>query len=385
MSYLNYVQEKQGVYATYAFVMEMINSSMTISRPMIMNGCEEVARLAMKEPDNEKLIAHVVAFLETFNIDSKNLRSLIQLLRLKSNAEMKGFEKFLNTRITVSSSEEDLKLVEALEVFWRVKKYPNPTRSYLRPLLEADDWFRFVLLAQYFNYSLEDFISICERKVENKVLCDNLIRAVSFDVPEAKRHCSFSRRRQSKEIGGGENQEVFKGGKFLNSKHDLFAILLKCSENVSRVELPFEEFQKYFRKDALDNNIDDLLYQAKKHDWPLIAVLAGTTSLYRIKYCWITWLMLSSDFKLSKKFESIEELTKSVFEHCLLENFIRTLDESVDIFYPNSALKIFTKFLRHTKNGNFNDMESLLKLFIVKLSEADFKMIVLKGNESYEI
>lgn len=380
MGYLNYVQEEQGVYATYVFVMEMIKSSMSISRPMILNGCEEVSRLALQDPENEKLVAHVVAFLETFNVDSKYLRSLLQLLKLKGNAEMKGFEKFLNTKIKVSSSEEDMKLVEALEVFWRVKKYPSPTRSYLSPFLDSDDWFRFVLLAQYFNYPLKEFISICERRIRNKVLGDNLIRAVSFDIPEVKRHCSFSKRRRSKEnsgVGGG-SQELFKGGKFLNSKHDLFAILLKCSENVSKVELPFEEFQKFFLKPELDN--DDLLYQAKKYDWPLIAVLAGTTSLYRIKYCWITWLILSSDFKLIKKFESIEELTKSVFEHCLVSNFIRTLNESVEIFYPNSALKIFTEFLSHTKNGNFNDMESLLKLFIVRLTEVDFKMIVFKGK-----
>jgi hypothetical protein len=76
-------------------------------------------------------------------------------------------------------------------------------------------------------------------------------------------------------------------------KRDLFAILLKCDETIDRSKMTFEEFQKMMHKTG---DADDLLHQARKHDWPLIAVLAGTTKLYRWKFCWITWLMLSSDF-----------------------------------------------------------------------------------------
>lgn len=375
---VHYVQRYQGVYATYSFIVEMLRNSLTISRPLILNGCDEVARLALNNPHDEKLVAHVMAFLETFDVDTRNLRCLVRLLRLKNNQEMKGFEKFVNEKVTVSSSENDLKNVEALEVFWRVKKYKNPSRGYLTPFLETDDWFRLVLLAQYFNYSLEDFVSICETRIKNKNLRDNLIRAVSFDIPENKRHCSFTKRRRSKN-NANESQELFKGGKFLDNKHDLFAILLKCSEDVSRVELPFNEFQKYFLRKNFNAKVDDLLYYAKKYDWPLLAVLAGTTSLYRVKYCWLTWLILSCDFKLTKKYDTLEELAKSVVIHSITTNFIETLDESLQIFYPKSAMKIFTQFLRETKNGKFSD--SILKLFIVKLNEDDFRMVVAKGKK----
>lgn len=376
LSYTHYIKQNQGVFASFLFVMEMIKNSMTISRPQIMSGCEEVAKLAMQDPQNEKLVAHSIAFIECFNVDSKNLRCILQLLKLKKD-DVKGFEKFLNTTICASTSEEDIKKVEALETFWSVKKYETPSRAYLDTFIENEDWFRFILLAQYFNYPLENVVTICEERIKNKTLWDNLIRAVSFDIPDLK-HVSFTKRRRSQSTS--ESEDLFKDAKFLSSKHDLFAILLKCNESISRVELPFEEFQKFFLRDQSDE-VGDLLFQARKYEWPLIAILAATTTLYRIKYCWLTWLILSSDFKYTKKLESIEELARNVFEHCLNRGFIRTLHESALIFYPDSTLEIFTKFLLHTKNGDFANMESLLKVFIVRLSEHDYKMIVLKGKE----
>lgn len=355
----------------------MIKNSMTISRPQVMSGCEVVSKLALQDPFNQKLVAHVVAFNECFNVDTKNLRQLLQLLRMK-NENVKGFEKYLNSTICAGASEEEIKKVEAIETFWTVKKYETPSRGYLDIFLDTNDWFRFVLLAQYFNYPLESFVSLCEKRIKNRTLCDNLIRAVSFEVPDVNRHTSFTKRRQPKIVESTE--DIFKKGKFLDTKHDLFAILLKCNENASRVELPFEEFQKFFTRDVSDE-IDDLLFQARKYDWPIVTVLAATTTLYRIKYCFLAWLILSSDFKYTRKFESLEELAKNVFEHCLRTGCIRTLNESAKIFYPESAFQIFTTFLLHTKNGNFTDMESLLKLFIVKLSENDFKMVVIKGKD----
>lgn len=381
LDFLFYVKEYQGVYATHVFLRDMLKNSLTISKPLILRGCVEVAKLALDDPHDENLTVHACAFLESFRINTRNLRCLLRLLRMKPTPDMKGFGKYLNETIKATPEDDDLMNVEALEVFWRVKKYQNPPRGYLTPFLESDDWLRFVFFAQYFNYPLKEFVSICQTRIKNETLRDNLIRAVSYEIPDVKRICSYKRPRKSKSSEVLDSVELFKGGKFLDNKHDLFAIILKCNETVSRVELPFEEFQKYFlKKSKKVEHVDDLLFYAKKYDWPLIAVLAATTSLYRIKYCWITYLMLSSDYILTKKFEKLEDLTESVFEHCILIGFIRTLNQSVEIFYPDSVLRIFTKFLLETKKGNFKDMDIQLKLFIAKLNENDFKTIVFKGE-----
>ena len=171
---------------------------------------------------------------------------------------------------------------------------------------------------------------------------------------------------------------MFAKGKFLDIKRDLFSILLKCDENLDRFQMKFEDFQKMMLK---TEEFDDLLHHAKIHDWPLIAVLAATTKRYRWKFCWITWLMLNSNYKWNEKFQTIEELSQNLIEHCLEQGFIRTLDESMTIFYPQSSSKILSSFLWRSRKGNVEEMESILKQLIVKLSEQNFNMVAVKGKE----
>lgn len=142
--------------------------------------------------------------------------------------------------------------------------------------------------------------------------------------------------------------------------------------------MKFDDFQKMMMKNEEN---DDLLYQAKNHDWPLIAVLAATTKLYRLKFCWITWLALSSDYAWTTKFKNIEELAQHLIEHCIVKGFTRTLDESLEIFYPQSAMKLLSSFLRQSKEKKVEEMEIILKQLIVKLSESTFQMVAVKGKE----
>ena len=161
-------------------------------------------------------------------------------------------------------------------------------------------------------------------------------------------------------------------------QHDLYAILLKCDEKLERFRMTFEEFQKMSQR---KESCNDLLVQAMIHDWPLIALIAATTKLYRWKFCWITWLTLSSDYIWKEKFKSIEELSKDVMKHCVDHDFIRTLDESLSVFYPKSSLKVFASFLRRSKTGNVNQMEPMLKHLIVKLGEEKYNLVVVKGKD----
>lgn len=196
---INYVQRYQSAFGTYLLIKDILKNFNTISRSQIIAGCEEVAKLAVEYPDNRELVSHVMTFLEIFSVDTRNLRSLLRLMKLKPNDDSKAFDEHLNELITVEATDSGLCNVEALEVYWRTKRIENPPRSYLSTFIARNDWFHFVLLAQYLNYPIREFISICDKRIENPALRDNLIRAVLNDSsPELKKRCSFSKRRRSR-------------------------------------------------------------------------------------------------------------------------------------------------------------------------------------------
>lgn len=380
LNFINYVTQHQSAFGSYLLIKDILKNFKTISRSQILIGCEEIARLAVENPDNQELVSHVITFLEIFSVDSRSLRCLLRLMKLEATGDVnEGFEAQLNTAVMAGANNDDLCNVEALEVYWETQKNFDPPRSYLNEFIKSNDWFKLVTLAQYLKFSLSSFVSICDNRITDKALRDNLIRAVLFDAsPEHKKQCSFSKRRRSRTLQPEETR-LFCQGKFLDMKRDLFATLLKCDETTDRHNMAFEEFQKMMSKKG---SSDDLLHQAKLHDWPLLAVLAATTKLYRWKFCWITWLTLSSDYNWNFKFKTVEELAQHVVDFCLEKGFIRTLNESIAIFYPNSAFKILTSFLWSSKKGNWDVIESLLKQFIVKLSDHRYNMVAVKGKDN---
>lgn len=202
LNYMNYVQQYQSAFGTYMLIKDIIKNFMTVSRQQLMIGCEEVAKMAVEYPENRELVSHVISFLEIFDVDSRNLRCLLRLMRLKPKADdSKAFETNLNESITVGYGDSEMCNLEALEVFWATKRVKDPLRSYLDPVISSNDWFRLVLLAQYFDYPVKSLVSICDERVSCRALRDNLIRAVLFDSsPEMKKRCSFSKRRRSRSL-----------------------------------------------------------------------------------------------------------------------------------------------------------------------------------------
>jgi hypothetical protein len=175
--------------------------------------------------------------------------------------------------------------------------------------------------------------------------------------------------------------QVFPAGKFLDTKSDLFAIILKCDEHLSQISMTFEEFQKMIQKKLATNDLLNLCLASFVYDWPLISVIAAMTKQYRYKFCWITWLITASDFSWNEKRKTIEELTGDVIVHCIEKGFVHTLDVSLLIFYPESSMKILTSFLWLSKTGNFDDMDQLLKQFILKLDQDNYNLIAVKGKD----
>jgi hypothetical protein len=197
LNYSNYVQQYQACFGSYLLIRDILKNFMSISRSQILLGCEEIARLAVENSGNRELVSHVVAFQEICSVDSRNLRCFLRLMQLKlSENEKKTFETKLDEVVKV---DDDLRNVESFEVFLKIKKVKDINRLYLKPFVEKSDWLRLVLLAQYLSYDLKTFVNICEQKVKEKSLSDNLIRAVLFDSSaEGKRNCSFTKKRMAR-------------------------------------------------------------------------------------------------------------------------------------------------------------------------------------------
>ena len=198
LNFVNYVQQYQSAFGSYLLIRDIIKNFVTISRSQVLLGCEEVAKLALESPENRELVSHVMTFLEIFSVDTRNFRCYLRLVKLKPTSDdSKCFEAQLNEFINVGSEESDLCNVEALEVFWTTRKNKDPPRTYLNTFIASDDWFRLVLLAQYLDFSLKSFVSICDSRIVDKALRDNITRAVLFDSsPELKKSCSFSKKRR---------------------------------------------------------------------------------------------------------------------------------------------------------------------------------------------
>ena len=375
LSYSNYVQQCQSTFGSYLFIRDVIKNFSTISRSQILLGAEEITKRLLEEYENRELVSHMISFLEMFSIDSRKLRCFLRLTKLKlAEDEKKSFASKLDETIKIDG---DLRNVEAFEVFLKTKRIENPERSYLKAILDEGNWYRLVLLGQYLNFSLNSFVQICVEKLKQRALGDNLVRAVFFNsLLETKKQCKFSKKKRKTDKS--EDHQMFQKGKFLDVKRDMFAVILKCDESVTHMKMTFEDFQKMMQKK--EEKKTDLLFQAIVNDMPVLAVIAAMTNQYELIYCWIAWISLSSDFVWLEKFKSIIEAAKAVVQHCIEKGMVQTLDISLSIFYPESSMKILTSFLSLSLSGKFDEMEQILKQFIVKLTSDNYNLVVTSNK-----
>lgn len=162
-------------------------------------------------------------------------------------------------------------------------------------------------------------------------------------------------------------------------KRDAFAVLLSC-QATERIHMEFKDYQMLFTESVYQEG--SLLRKSIKMEWPLLSVIAGMTRLYRLKYCWITWTVVNSEFTYKNCYENIAELVSDLFYHCFVTEHIRTFQESMEIFYPDTALLLFTEFLWRTKDGQFDEsVIHLYKKFIIKLQANNYNLVFLNNKE----
>ncbi|XP_055596606.1 uncharacterized protein LOC129746759 [Uranotaenia lowii] len=176
----------------------------------------------------------------------------------------------------------------------------------------------------------------------------------------------------------------YDGARFLCEQYDrdLFATILLCSKQARNCEedvelLSFEGLKKLLigSKSPVTEKCStflNLLDRSIRRKWPLLAVMAGITSEANRKYCWLVWLLVSVEYPFLDKIAVLQEveLMKDLTEYCLIQGYSFVLQDSLDIFYPESNFINLVKYVTETTLIKFSEQTTdKLRLFLQNASD----------------
>lgn len=162
----------------------------------------------------------------------------------------------------------------------------------------------------------------------------------------------------------------------INDDMDIFAVILICTcENRLGYESPLslstiKEIMK--NPDTYQPSTHlNLVRFAFKMKWPILSVLAATVNESAIDYCWIIWLIISTEqTEMPPEIKEYNDLVIYIITYAVQENHVRTLHQSFEIFYPDSKFALFTQFLSDTSRYQFtSETSALLMDFLYELDE----------------
>lgn len=162
----------------------------------------------------------------------------------------------------------------------------------------------------------------------------------------------------------------------INDDMDIFAVILICA---CEIQLPHEPkldlsmLREFMKSPDIDQSSTalNLVRYAFKMNWPILSVLAATVNESIIDYCWIIWLIICTELTtIPDEIESFGELAHFVITYTVRENYVRTLHQSFEIFYPDSKFTAFSKFLSESSRYQFTaELSALLMDFLYEIDE----------------
>lgn len=112
----------------------------------------------------------------------------------------------------------------------------------------------------------------------------------------------------------------------------------------------------------------------------MLSVLAATANDRAINYCWVSWLMIYTDFlAMPVEIKTFDRLAVTVIMHSIQNRFVRTLNQSFEIFFPRSKFSLFTKFLSETSRRNFQpETSDLLGEYLLEIGRGNVQLFDLE-------
>lgn len=162
----------------------------------------------------------------------------------------------------------------------------------------------------------------------------------------------------------------------INDDMDIFAVILICTcemRSTNEPTLGLNTVKELMKNPDIDQTSTELnlIRYAFKMNWPILCVLAAIGNDSVIDYCWIIWLIISIELAtIPNDIETYTELVQFMITYIIQENYVRTLHQSFEIFYPDSKFAMFTKFLSESSRYQFNaEMSALLMDFLYEVDE----------------
>lgn len=168
----------------------------------------------------------------------------------------------------------------------------------------------------------------------------------------------------------------------INDDTDIFAIILMCTCDMRNAHEPLLTIALLKELVQMPDNPQPSTYlnltrYAFKLKWPILAVLAATVNDSAVDFCWATWLMISTEFQsIPADVTTIDQLARVLVRHTVQNKYVRTLHQSLQIFYPRSKFILFTKFLSETSRYKFTaDVANLLEDYIGESNERNMRFL----------
>lgn len=178
----------------------------------------------------------------------------------------------------------------------------------------------------------------------------------------------------------------------INDDHDIFAIILLCTvdgsstrENTINVKY-LKDLMKHpdIQQTATYLN---LLRFAFKLKWPMLAVIASMSNDAARDYCWAAWLIISMGMNaIGDDLKTLEQLSRKLIADAVNEQFVRTLHQSIEIFYPESYFCLFTIYLSSTSHYDFSfDVTKSMQTYLSELNNNNVTLSCLTNYHREEM
>ncbi|XP_017486027.1 PREDICTED: uncharacterized protein LOC108374563 isoform X1 [Rhagoletis zephyria] len=428
LNFLHYLKQQRSCYAVYYLVMDHLQQYGQLTRGHLFSACETVTEMALQYANNSELVVHCVAFIEMLGYDSQYLRNYLKLCRLleeneeeldptRAESPAKGYSRLLErieTLLLQSIVKEptafpltDYHALMRLVACSGQRQWPMKILQYYA---RDDDWWRLLVLLQYFEVPLTQLQLLLEH-FETRLMGEHMLRALLCELPpQTKRHASFSRQHK-KPVRKGEanptttsvetinsslssacndpNNALFRTAPSQQRLHflpdacgrlDIFAIVLLSSSALNEERInSAAKFLELMQDQHVHATSWNLLRNCVKYRLPVLAVLAATVNPANIDWHWLVWLAVATNqwtvvLKLATL--DIRKVTWLLVETAVRQGDTILLLRSVRIFFKDNACTHLCRFLQRTQHKRCFDDEDVhsLRLFLLAWSNDSLEM-----------
>lgn len=184
LSYLHYVKQGRGIYASYYFFLEHLRQYSKVTTTHALLAAENVTEVALQNLGDPNLVAHCIAFMENIGIDTQKVRALIRCLqRIDHERNVMPLNEVMQVMFDKLAAEDGIDNnvvdLEAMKLISDGKSL-DFKNGICELLTKERSWYKLLLVSQYMNLSLEELFQVVTR-IPIVSVRKNLMLAIQYD------------------------------------------------------------------------------------------------------------------------------------------------------------------------------------------------------------